>query len=133
MEGSSFAKKLRGADRSAGCFTKPKPMTMVEKIVARKLIGKGEEECYVSPGDAVLATVDGATRMSTQPLRFILSCLQNMEVITKYPTPQNLQCSKIISSTLLTFQGMVPLIKDRNSKGSTEKVPRAYWRRGLFC
>ncbi len=36
-----------------------KPMTMAEKIIAGKLIGSKGKECYVSPGDAVLATVDG--------------------------------------------------------------------------
>lgn len=55
-----FAKKLReGLIDLPAVSQKPKPMTMVEKIIARKLIGKGKEECYVSPGDAVLATVDG--------------------------------------------------------------------------
>ena len=34
-------------------------MTMAEKIIAKKLIGNTGVECYVSPGDAVLATVDG--------------------------------------------------------------------------
>ena len=41
MEGSSFAKKLReGLIDLPAVSQKPKPMTMVEKIVARKLIGK---------------------------------------------------------------------------------------------
>ena len=39
--------------------TKKKPMTMVEKIISKKLIGRGNSPCYVSPGDAVLASVDG--------------------------------------------------------------------------
>ncbi|MDP6870140.1 MAG: aconitase family protein [Candidatus Poseidoniaceae archaeon] len=34
-------------------------MTMAEKIIARKLIGQDGAACYVSPGDAVLASVDG--------------------------------------------------------------------------
>tara|TARA_Y100000766_G_scaffold263974_1_gene256381 strand:- start:2455 stop:3825 length:1371 start_codon:yes stop_codon:yes gene_type:complete len=34
-------------------------MTMAEKIVANKLIGRNGAACYVSPGDAVLAAVDG--------------------------------------------------------------------------
>jgi len=55
-----FAKKLReGLIDLPAVSQKPKPMTMVEKIVASKLIGRGKEDCYVSPGDAVLATVDG--------------------------------------------------------------------------
>ena len=55
-----FAMKLReGLIDLPAVSQRPRPMTMVEKIVAKKLIGKGEENCYVSPGDAVLATVDG--------------------------------------------------------------------------
>ena len=34
-------------------------MTMAEKIVANKLIGRNGSARYVSPGDAVLASVDG--------------------------------------------------------------------------
>ena len=36
-----------------------RPMTMAEKIIANKLLGSGEEQKFVKPGDAVLARVDG--------------------------------------------------------------------------
>lgn len=55
-----FAKKLEGGDVVLPKLsTKEKPMTMIEKIISNKLIGKGDSQCFVSPGDAVLATVDG--------------------------------------------------------------------------
>lgn len=37
--------------------TGPRPMTMVEKILARKTLGQGER--YLKPGDAVVVRVDG--------------------------------------------------------------------------
>ena len=55
-----FAKKMEaGHVVLPEISTKEKPMTMVEKIISNKLIGKGSASCFVSPGDAVLATVDG--------------------------------------------------------------------------
>ncbi|DAC68807.1 MAG TPA: aconitate hydratase, partial [Candidatus Poseidoniales archaeon] len=55
-----FAKKMEGAGVILPeISTKEKPMTMVEKIISNKLIGRGDAPCFVSPGDAVLATVDG--------------------------------------------------------------------------
>ena len=55
-----FAKKLReGLIELPAVSKKPRPMTMAEKIVAKKLISNEEGDCYVSPGDAVLASVDG--------------------------------------------------------------------------
>jgi len=55
-----FAKKLKeGEINLPPVSTHTRSMTMVEKIVARKLIGSEGQKCYVRPGDAVLATVDG--------------------------------------------------------------------------
>tara|TARA_E500000331_G_scaffold357208_1_gene418034 strand:- start:760 stop:2757 length:1998 start_codon:yes stop_codon:yes gene_type:complete len=55
-----FAKKLKdGQIELPAVSTERRGMTMAEKIIAKKLIGKNGVECYVSPGDAVLATVDG--------------------------------------------------------------------------
>jgi len=55
-----FAKKLEeGVVNLPPLSTTEKPMTMAEKIIARKLIGVDGKNCFVSPGDAVLATVDG--------------------------------------------------------------------------
>ena len=55
-----FAKKMEaGSVILPEISTKEKPMTMVEKIISNKLIGRGDASCFVSPGDAVLATVDG--------------------------------------------------------------------------
>ena len=55
-----FAKKLEGGEVVLPKLsTKEKPMTMVEKIISNKLIGTGDSPCFVPPGDAVLATVDG--------------------------------------------------------------------------
>ena len=55
-----FAKKLEGGEVVLPKLsTNEKPMTMVEKIISNKLIGRGDSRCFVSPGDAVLATVDG--------------------------------------------------------------------------
>ncbi|MBI31889.1 MAG: aconitate hydratase [Euryarchaeota archaeon] len=53
-----FAKVLKeGGVDLPPVSQKEKPMTMVEKIISRKLIGT--ENSFVAPGDAVLATVDG--------------------------------------------------------------------------
>ena len=38
--------------------TAPRPMTMGEKILARKLVGKASGDRFVKPGDAVVANVD---------------------------------------------------------------------------
>jgi len=55
-----FARKLKNNEINLPTLsTKEKPMTMAEKIIANKLIGKNGSACFVSPGDAVLATVDG--------------------------------------------------------------------------
>ncbi len=39
--------------------TGPRPMTMAEKVLARHLVGVGEAERFVKPGDAVVVEVDG--------------------------------------------------------------------------
>lgn len=55
-----FAKKLQDGKVSLPALSHDwRPMTMAEKIIAKKLIGGGSRDCFVSPGDAVLATVDG--------------------------------------------------------------------------
>ena len=55
-----FAKKLREGEVSLPeLTTEPRPMTMVEKMVANKLLGQNGEAHYVKPGDAVLSQVDG--------------------------------------------------------------------------
>ena len=55
-----FAKRLKaGQIDLPAVSTVRRGMTMAGKIIANKLIGKGDVPCYVSPGDAVLATVDG--------------------------------------------------------------------------
>ena len=55
-----FAKKLGEGEVVLPPISEiEKPMTMAEKIIARKLIGTNNKKCFVSPGDAVLATVDG--------------------------------------------------------------------------
>ena len=53
-----FAKVLKeGGVDLPPVSQKERPMTMVEKIISKKLIGT--ENSFVAPGDAVLATVDG--------------------------------------------------------------------------
>ena len=55
-----FAKKLNAGEiELPPLSTEQRSMTMVEKIIAKKLIGQNGAACYVSPGDAVLAAVDG--------------------------------------------------------------------------
>ena len=55
-----FAKKLGKGELTLPPVSEiEKPMTMAEKIIAKKLIGMDNKKCFVSPGDAVLATVDG--------------------------------------------------------------------------
>jgi len=55
-----FAKSLREGDISLPELkTEPRPMTMVEKIIANKLLGRNGAARYVKPGDAVLSQVDG--------------------------------------------------------------------------
>ena len=55
-----FAKKLKAGEvELPELSTGPRAMTMVEKIIAKKLIGQNGAASYVSPGDAVLAAVDG--------------------------------------------------------------------------
>jgi 3-isopropylmalate/(R)-2-methylmalate dehydratase large subunit len=54
-----FAKAVeRGELQVPAPDTKPRPMTMGEKILARHVIG-GSAETYVKPGDAIVVTVDG--------------------------------------------------------------------------
>ena len=55
-----FAKVLKeGGVDLPPVSQKERAMTMVEKIIAKKLIGSGNKNSFVAPGDAVLATVDG--------------------------------------------------------------------------
>ena len=55
-----FAKKLKeGSIVLPKNTTAPRKMTMVEKIVANKLLGTEGGSGFVKPGDAVLARVDG--------------------------------------------------------------------------
>ena len=55
-----FAKKLAAKEILLPEVNKePRPMTMAEKIISRKLISKGSGKGFVKPGDAVLASVDG--------------------------------------------------------------------------
>ena len=55
-----FAKVLKeGGVELPPVSQKERAMTMVEKIIAKKLIGNENKNSFVSPGDAVLATVDG--------------------------------------------------------------------------
>ncbi len=54
-----FGKKLaRGEVKVPELRTGPRPMTMAEKVIARKLLGVSGP-AWVKPGDAVLARVDG--------------------------------------------------------------------------
>ena len=55
-----FARKLGDGEVSLPELnTGPRPMTMVEKMVSNKLLGKNGSTRYVKPGDAVLSQVDG--------------------------------------------------------------------------
>ena len=55
-----FAKNLKEGDISLPELkTKPRPMTMIEKMIANKLLGQNGSARYVKPGDAVLSQVDG--------------------------------------------------------------------------
>ena len=55
-----FAKSLKEKKISLPELkTEPRPMTMVEKIIANKLLGQNGAARYVKPGDAVLSQVDG--------------------------------------------------------------------------
>ena len=55
-----FAKILKEGDISLPELkTEPRPMTMVEKMIANKLLGQNGTARYVKPGDAVLSQVDG--------------------------------------------------------------------------
>ena len=55
-----FAKILKEGDISLPELkTKPRPMTMIEKMIANKLLGQNGTARYVKPGDAVLSQVDG--------------------------------------------------------------------------
>ena len=55
-----FAKKLAAGNIELPPVNKePRPMTMVEKIISKKLISKDSGKGFVRPGDAVLASVDG--------------------------------------------------------------------------
>ncbi|HYM60734.1 MAG TPA: aconitase family protein [Thermoanaerobaculia bacterium] len=56
-----FAKAVtRGEIELPAPHTRPRPMTMGEKILARHMLGRGADSAAcVKPGDAVVATVDG--------------------------------------------------------------------------
>ena len=55
-----FAKNLKEGDIGLPELkTEPRPMTMVEKMIANKLLGQNGTARYVKPGDAVLSQVDG--------------------------------------------------------------------------
>ena len=55
-----FAKRLKDGTVDLPEFdTQERPMTMVEKLVSNKLLGKNGKKRFVKPGDAVLAQVDG--------------------------------------------------------------------------
>jgi len=55
-----FARRLGDGEVSLPELnTGPRPMTMVEKMVSNKLLGKNGSARYVKPGDAVLSQVDG--------------------------------------------------------------------------
>lgn len=55
-----FAKKLKAGElRIPELTTGARPMTMVEKMIAGKLLSQNGASRYVKPGDAVLAQVDG--------------------------------------------------------------------------
>jgi 3-isopropylmalate/(R)-2-methylmalate dehydratase large subunit len=55
-----FAKSLREGNISLPELkTELRPMTMVEKMIANKLLGRNGAARYVKPGDAVLSQVDG--------------------------------------------------------------------------
>ncbi|MEE2625332.1 MAG: aconitase family protein [Candidatus Thermoplasmatota archaeon] len=55
-----FSKRLKeGRVILPEMSTEYRPMTMVEKLVASKLLGANGSERFVKPGDAVLAQVDG--------------------------------------------------------------------------
>ena len=55
-----FAKTLKEGNISLPELkTGPRPMTMVEKMIANKLLGQNGSARYVKPGDAVLSQVDG--------------------------------------------------------------------------
>tara|TARA_B100001750_G_scaffold50265_1_gene38144 strand:+ start:369 stop:2366 length:1998 start_codon:yes stop_codon:yes gene_type:complete len=55
-----FAQKLKhGRVKLPDLDTSPRPMNMVEKMIANKLLGSNGAARYVEPGDAVLAQVDG--------------------------------------------------------------------------
>ena len=55
-----FAKSLGAGDISLPELkTESRPMTMIEKMIANKLLGQNGAARYVKPGDAVLSQVDG--------------------------------------------------------------------------
>ena len=55
-----FARRLKEGTVDLPEFdTQERPMTMVEKLVSNKLLGKNGRKRFVKPGDAVLAQVDG--------------------------------------------------------------------------
>ncbi len=55
-----FARRLKEGTVDLPEFdTQERPMTMVEKLVSNKLLGKNGKKRFVKPGDAVLAQVDG--------------------------------------------------------------------------
>jgi len=55
-----FADRIKSGEISLPVVTNPpRPMTMVEKMIANKLLGQNGSTPCVKPGDAVLAKVDG--------------------------------------------------------------------------
>jgi len=55
-----FAERMKSGEISLPEVTNlPRPMTMVEKMIASKLLGQNGSIPYVLPGDAVIAKVDG--------------------------------------------------------------------------
>jgi len=78
-----FAKKLKiGEVELPELTTGPRPMTMVEKMVADKLLGQNGAARYVKPGDAVLAQVDGGTLTKSPQPRFMSSSNRSMAITT---------------------------------------------------
>lgn len=55
-----FAERMKSGEISLPEVSNPaRPMTMVEKMIANKLLGQNGSTPYVLPGDAVIAKVDG--------------------------------------------------------------------------
>ena len=110
-----FAKKLKdGGVELPPVSTARRGMTMAEKIIANKLIGRDDDACFVSPGDAVLATVDGgySHEFTTAQVHNFLTAEYGADYTL--PNPLNLRSLRIICSMQLVFQGLDHLsIKSR--------------------